>query len=100
MAVELRLPQLGENIKSADVVNVMVSVGASVEMGQPVLEVETNKAAVEVPASAAGIVDAIHVAPGDEIEVGQLVMTLRDGGNAGGGGSATAPTARTLATDY
>ena len=46
MAVELRLPQLGENIKSADVVNVMVSVGASVEMGQPVLEVETNKAAV------------------------------------------------------
>jgi pyruvate dehydrogenase E2 component (dihydrolipoamide acetyltransferase) len=83
MGVELRLPQLGENIKTAEVVRVQVAVGTRVKVDEPILEVEANKASVEVPAVAAGVVDAIHVAAGDEVQVGQLLLTLRDEAAAG-----------------
>ena len=76
MATEFRLPELGENIKAAQVVKVLVSVGQSITPDQNVLELETDKAVVELPAAMSGTVQAIHVQVGQEVQVGQLLMTL------------------------
>ncbi|HVK19066.1 MAG TPA: 2-oxo acid dehydrogenase subunit E2 [Fimbriiglobus sp.] len=74
--VEFTLPALGEGIDSATVVNVLVKPGDKVSAGQNVVAVETDKAAVEVPAEVAGTVETIHVKPGDKVPVGAPVLTL------------------------
>ncbi len=79
---EIKLPMLGESVESATVVSVLVKVGSQVAENQTILEVDTEKAAVEVPASAAGAVKAIHVKPGDVVKVGQVLITLEDGAEA------------------
>jgi pyruvate dehydrogenase E2 component (dihydrolipoamide acetyltransferase) len=76
MPSELRLPDLGENIESGDVIEILVKVGDTISQQQPILELETDKAIVEVPASSAGVVKEIHVKSGDKVEVGQLLLTL------------------------
>jgi pyruvate dehydrogenase E2 component (dihydrolipoamide acetyltransferase) len=76
MAQEFKLPELGENIESIQVVRVMVAAGGSVAVDQPVLELETDKATIEVPSTVAGIVAAVHVQPGDAIKRGQLIFSL------------------------
>ncbi len=76
MAIEFKLPELGESIESADVVNILVAIGDGVAEGQPILEIETGKASMEIPSPTAGTISAIHVAEGDTIAVGQLVFTL------------------------
>jgi len=70
------LPELGENIESADVVKVLVSVGDTVTKEQSVMELETEKAVLELPSPVAGVVKEIQVQEGDRISVGQLVMTI------------------------
>ena len=87
MAQEFKLPELGENIDSIQVVQVMVSVGGTVEVDQPVLELETDKATIEVPSTVSGTVAAVHVNPGDAIATGQLIFSL-----AASSASGTAPT--------
>jgi pyruvate dehydrogenase E2 component (dihydrolipoamide acetyltransferase) len=67
---------LGDNITGGDVVGVLVSVGDSVTTDQDVLELETDKATVTVPCSVSGTVTAIHIKPGDHVEIGQLILTL------------------------
>ena len=69
MISELLLPELGENITSGVIVKILVSVGEKIEAGQPVVEIETDKAVVEVPADISGVVTAIYVAEGEEIQV-------------------------------
>lgn len=76
MALEFKLPVLQEGVDSATVVKVIVSVGDTISEGDPVIEVETDKAAVEVPSTVAGVVQQIHVKEGDEVSTGQLVLTL------------------------
>ncbi len=76
MSIPFKLPELGENVESGDVVRVLVSVGDTVQPDQPVLELETDKATVEVPATVAGVVQEIHVQPGDVARVGQVILTL------------------------
>ena len=76
MTVEFKLPSLGENIESGDVVSVLVKVGETVTDSQPILELETDKAVVEVPVDSAGTVEEIKVSEGDTIEVGQVVLIL------------------------
>ena len=78
MAFAFKLPELGENIDTGDVVNVLVSVGDTLEVDQPVVELETDKATVEVPAPAAGKVTDIAVKAGDTIGVGQVILTISD----------------------
>ena len=56
MANEFTLPSLGENIKAGDVLHVLIKAGDAVTVDQPVLELETDKATVEVPSSLAGTV--------------------------------------------
>ncbi len=79
MALEFKLPELGENIESGDVVNILVAVGDAVAEGQSILEIEAGKASMEIPSPAAGTIAAIHVAQGDTIAVGQLAFTIEGG---------------------
>ena len=76
MATEFRLPEVGENIETGQVVKVLVSVGDEIGPGHSVLELETDKAVVEVDASVSGIIKHIHVEEGQEIKVGQLILTV------------------------
>ena len=81
------LPELGESIESGDVVQVLVAVGDQITAEQSVLELETDKAVVEVPSPVSGSVTAIHVAPGDKAAVGQLIVTLETDGAAAANGA-------------
>ena len=76
---EFRLQELGENISEGDLVRLMIAPGAKVSEGQPVMELETDKAVVEVPSSVSGIVDEIKVKEGEKIKVGQVIFTLQGG---------------------
>ena len=70
------IPELGENINSATVVKVLVKAGDVVEADQPLLELETDKATIEVPADAAGTVAEIKVNEGEQVSIGQLVLVF------------------------
>lgn len=82
MTTEFKLPELGENIVKATIVGVLVGVGDEVAKGQGVLEVETDKAVIEVPSEIAGKVSALHVREGQEIEIGQLLLSFEEGAAA------------------
>jgi pyruvate dehydrogenase E2 component (dihydrolipoyllysine-residue acetyltransferase) len=82
MATEIKLPMLGENVESGVVLTVLVSEGSEVAEGQPVIELETEKATVEVPASASGRVKEISVKEGETIKVGQVILILEEGAGA------------------
>ena len=73
------LPELGENIEAADVSAVLVAVGDVIQRDQPVIEVETEKASLEVPASADGRVTELLVNAGDTVKVGQLILVVEGG---------------------
>jgi len=75
--VELSLPELGENIEAGTVARVLVSVGEPVEKDQGLLELETDKAVVEVPSSASGVIAEIFVQEGEQVKVGQKFISLR-----------------------
>ncbi len=91
MALEFKLPELGENIESGDVVSVLVDVGATVSAGDSLIEIEAGKASMEIPAPADGTISAIHVAAGDTVEVGQLVFTIEAGDAAAAPAEEPAP---------
>jgi pyruvate dehydrogenase E2 component (dihydrolipoamide acetyltransferase) len=74
--ITIELPALGENVESADVVAVLVAVGDSVTEQQGLIEVETEKAAVEVPSTRAGKVVEIRVKAGHSISVGDPIVVL------------------------
>jgi pyruvate dehydrogenase E2 component (dihydrolipoamide acetyltransferase) len=74
---EFRLQELGENISQGDLVRLMIAPGAKVSEGQPVMELETDKAVVEVPSTVSGIVDEVRVKEGEKIKVGQVIFTLQ-----------------------
>jgi pyruvate dehydrogenase E2 component (dihydrolipoamide acetyltransferase) len=82
MATDFKLPDLGENIASGDVVSVFVSVGDVVKPGQALLEVETDKAVIEVPCPPGGRVASVLVKKGDTVKVGQTLLTLEAAGTA------------------
>ncbi len=82
MANEVRLPELGEGIERAEVVRVLVTPGDAVAVDQPLLEIETDKANVEVPSPSAGVVTVVAVEAGATVAVGQLILSLADGGTA------------------
>ena len=77
MPLEFRLPKLAEGDATGSVAKVLVAVGDAVAVDQSVLEVETDKAVVEVPSTVAGRVAKIHVAPGQDVAEGTLVLTLQ-----------------------
>jgi pyruvate dehydrogenase E2 component (dihydrolipoamide acetyltransferase) len=82
VASEFKLPELGENIETGDVVRVAVAPGESVKEGQPVLELETDKAVIEVPSSVTGTVKDVRVKQGQKLHVGEVVFTFESANGA------------------
>jgi len=76
MTTIITIPELGEGIDSVDVVAVLVKVGDTITIDQPLIEVETDKAAVEVPATSAGTVTEIHVEAGASIGPDAPIVTI------------------------
>jgi pyruvate dehydrogenase E2 component (dihydrolipoamide acetyltransferase) len=76
MVTEFKLPELGEGIDGGDVIEVLVADGDQVDEGQTLLELETAKATIPVPAPHAGRVAKVHVKAGDHVQVGQPLVTL------------------------
>jgi len=79
---DFTLPELGENITAGDVLRVLVKPGDTLEKDQPVVELETDKATIEVPSSVAGRVAEVRVKAGDKVKVGQTLLTVEDGASA------------------
>jgi pyruvate dehydrogenase E2 component (dihydrolipoamide acetyltransferase) len=76
---EFLIPNLGDGVAAGDVLRVLVKPGDTVTADQPVLELETDKATVEVPIDKAGTVKEVRVKPGDKVKPGQAVLTLDNG---------------------
>ncbi len=85
MTIQYKLPDLGEDIETGDVIGVFVAAGDKVSEDQALLEVETDKAAIEIPSPAGGVIKEVHVSEGDTIKVGQLLVTIDDGKGNGKG---------------
>ena len=90
---DFTLPELGENITAGDVLNVLVKVGDTLARDQPVLELETDKATIEVPSSLAGKVTAIKVKAGEKVKVGQAILSIEENGAQAAAPPAPVPTA-------
>lgn len=79
MINEFKLPELGENIETAQIVKITVKPGDNVKEDQSVLEIETDKATVEVPAEFNGIVKEVFIKEGEKVKVGSVVFTYETG---------------------
>ncbi len=76
MAIEIKVPALGEGVESGDVLEVFVNVGDTVSKDQGLIELETDKATVTIPSTAAGKVAAVLVKNGETVKIGQAIVTL------------------------
>jgi pyruvate dehydrogenase E2 component (dihydrolipoamide acetyltransferase) len=83
MSQAFKLPDLGEGIHEGEILAVMVTVGQAVKEGDIILEVETDKAAVEIPSPYTGTVEEIFFKPGDIVNVGDVMMTFSGGAETG-----------------
>ena len=93
MATEFKLPDLGEGIEDADVLRVLVHEGAEIAVDDAVIEIETEKATVEVPSEVAGRVTRVMVSQGDTIKPGQLILLVEPVDAESGADGAPAPPA-------
>ena len=82
MIKEVVIPEIGENITTGDVVKLLVSVGDTVAIDQSLVELETDKAVVEIPSTAAGRVTEILVAEGTTVEIGRPIVKIDDSATA------------------
>ena len=89
---EFKLPNLGEGVEKGDVLTIMVKVGDRISQDQPILELETDKATIEVPSSVAGVVKEIRVKKGDKVKVGAVVLTVDTPASGNGDRAAAAKT--------
>lgn len=96
MIVEVRLPEISENVASGDVTKVLVKVGDVVAIDQPLVELETEKAVFEVPSTAAGVVTEIRLKAGDSVNVGGVIAKIET--EAKQGAAVSAPAAPKIAT--
>lgn len=78
MATEFKLPELGENIESADIVTVLVKAGDTIEKDQSLIEIETDKATVEVPSNVKGKITEVLVKEGDSVKVNQVILKVEE----------------------
>jgi pyruvate dehydrogenase E2 component (dihydrolipoamide acetyltransferase) len=88
---EFKLPELGENVEQGDLVRLMIAPGSTITEGQPVMELETDKAVIEVPSSLSGTVKDVRVKEGEKIKVGQVIFTLENGAGGSAAKSAATP---------
>ncbi|MHB8814845.1 MAG: 2-oxo acid dehydrogenase subunit E2 [Steroidobacteraceae bacterium] len=85
--VEVRVPDMG-NFKDVAVIDVLVKPGESVEPEAPLVTLETEKATMDVPSTASGVIEKLHVEKGGKVNAGDLIATVR---SAGDGAQAAAP---------
>lgn len=76
MGIDVKLPDLGDGIESGDILEILVQEGDDISKDQSIVEIETDKATVEVPSPQAGKVAQVHVKPGDTITIGARIITL------------------------
>ncbi|WP_018149961.1 dihydrolipoyllysine-residue acetyltransferase [Leeia oryzae] len=91
-SIELRVPDIGD-YKGVDVIEILVKVGDTIAVDDSLITLETDKATMEVPATAAGVVETIHVKVGEKVAEGSLILTVK-----GNGASAAAPVAQPAVT--
>ncbi len=82
MSVEIKMPALGESVTEGTVTTWMKSVGDTVELDEPILEVSTDKVDTEVPSPAAGVLEQILVQEDEEVSVGTVLGLIGDGSGA------------------
>lgn len=92
MIVEIRLPEISENVDSGDVTKVLVAPGDVVAVDQALIELETEKAVFEVPSTAAGIVAEINLKLGDTVKVGGVIAKIDTEAKQPAGAAVIAPT--------
>ena len=80
MPTEVKLPELGENISAGDLLKLLVKPGDKIKKDQALMELETDKAAIEVPSPVGGTVSQVHVKEGQKVEVGQLILSVDENG--------------------
>ena len=80
--MDIRVPRLAEGVESATVANILVAEGARIERDQVILELETEKAVGPIPSPGAGRVTKIHVKSGDQVQVGQVLISVAAEGSA------------------
>ena len=80
---EFKLPDLGEGLTDGEVVRWLVAEGDAIELNQPIVEVETAKAVVEIPAPYGGTVVKLHAAEGESLDVGAPLISVDTAGGAG-----------------
>ena len=80
MTTTIKLPELGENVDSGELTKILVNVGDTVAKDDPLLELETEKATIEVPAPVSGVVKELHVHEGQKIKVGDALFTIDENG--------------------
>ena len=93
MSKQFLLPDLGEGITEAQIVRVLIKTGDMIAEDQYLVEVETDKAAVEIPSPYAGIAESVHVEEGQTVNVGDVLVTFGDGGAPAGAAAAKASAA-------
>ena len=98
MATIFSLPDLGEGIEEADVITVHVAVGDVITLEQPIIEIETEKATLDVPSSVAGRVAEVRVRPGDTISPGQALLVMEEDGTSSSNVAAPAASAPAAAS--
>jgi len=79
---EFKLPDLGEGLEEAEIVSWLVKEGDEVELNQPIVEVETEKALVQIPSPYAGVVEKLHGDVGDRVKVGAALVSIKTAGGA------------------
>lgn len=82
MAVEIVVPVLGESVTEATIARWIKQAGDAVTVDEPIVELETDKVTVEVPAPVSGVLSALAVAEGDNVEVGALLGSIDEGATA------------------
>ncbi len=90
MSIEFELPNIGEGVESADIAEILISPGETVAPDQIIMELETEKAVVELPITHAGTIDVLHVAEGDTVEVGQSLLSFTPSDATSGNGQDSA----------
>ena len=89
---EVRVPDLG-NFKDVAVIDVLVKPGERIAVDAPLITLETDKATMDVPSTAAGVVDRIHTSKGGKVNSGDLLITLKADGAQPAAGAQPTPTA-------
>ncbi|MEL7707600.1 2-oxoglutarate dehydrogenase complex dihydrolipoyllysine-residue succinyltransferase [Citromicrobium bathyomarinum] len=91
MATEITVPQLGESVTEGTIAEWLKQPGDAVAVDEPIASLETDKVAVDVPSPVAGVIEELRAEVGDNVEVGAVIATVKEGAEAPSGKSAPAP---------